>query len=90
MASVSFQLARLVLLECPALADVREEFFPFVTDSSDAMAIVVCARTPAHGQQVHDGMPCYNVMLMTSRCYSIHSARCLASYSYSLAGECQG
>ena len=42
---------RHVLLECPALADLRDEFSPLAADCSGVMPGV--GQAPAHGQQVH-------------------------------------
>ena len=46
---------RHMLLECPALANLRGEFSPLVTDCSGVMAMPVWASP---GQQVHDRMSC--------------------------------
>ena len=52
-----------MLLDCPALVDLREDFCPLVADCSGVVARLVWA-------QVHHCMPWYTVMLMTNtRCF---------------------
>ena len=48
---------RHMLLECPALADLRDEYSPLVAECIGVMARPCVGQRPAHGQQVHHCLP---------------------------------
>ena len=48
---------RHLLLECPALADVRTEFSQLIAHCSGIMARLVWFKDPAVGQQAHHSLP---------------------------------